>query len=309
MNEYMDRTWLEEHYVNKNMTAKQIGDMFDKTGNTISFHIKKYGLIREKNTKKPLNMKNAEVLKNSEWLYDQYILQNKSYDTIAKEFKLGKTTVARYVKRYGLDKLKSTKTSGKRSGELPKVLTQCSYCGKDKLVKGCRFAENETRFCNNTCASKYATENTDIIERLQEGCSIWRETEEAKLFMREHGARTYANQDTKETAIERKLAELLTKEGIAFETQKKMYYWCVDFFLPEHDIVIEAQGDYWHAHPDKYPEPNEMQKKNIRRDKGKASYIPKCGHTFLAFWERDIQDNPEGVLNEIRTVLQLKAAI
>lgn len=309
MSSFKDERWLKEHYIDKKMTATEIGDMFGKRHTNIQYYIEKYGLKREKLTKRPINMKSPELIRNRDWLHNQYVNENKSYGMIAEEFSIGKTTVSRYVKRFGLDKLKSQKTSGKREGELPKVNTKCSYCGKDKIVKGCRFAENETRFCDNSCAMKYANEHFGRYEQLRKGLFAWQKTDHGKLFMREHGARTHANQDVKETGIERKIRELLTREGVKFETQKKMYYWCVDFYLPDYDIVIEAQGDYWHAHPDIYAEPNAMQKKNMRRDKGKAAYLPKCGHTFLAFWETDINSDIEGVLSEIKTAIHLKAAI
>lgn len=309
MKKYKNEAWLRSKIEVENQTQKSIADLCNVSVGTISYFARKFNIERADNTRSKVNLENAEKLQDKDWLHNEYINLNKSYDTIAAEYKLGKTTIARWVKRHGLHKLKDVTQSGKRKGEGPRVESNCAECGEGISVKYCRVIENPTRFCGNRCASTYTAKHTDIIERLREGLVEWQKTPEAKIFMREHGARTYANQDAKETGIERKIRELLTREGIRFEDQKKMYYWCVDFYLPEYDIVIEAQGDYWHAHPDIYSEPNAMQKKNIRRDKGKAAYLPKCGHTFLAFWETDINNDIEGVLAEIRTAIYLKEAI
>ncbi|WP_060210513.1 DUF559 domain-containing protein [Sporosarcina koreensis] len=306
MQKYQDEAWLRSKIEGEGMTQGQIGEKFGVSVGTIKYFADKYGIVRPGNTKTKENMAKAKILQDREWLYHEYITLNKSYEMIVQENGVGKTTVARWVKRHGLDKLKCTKTSGKRANEGPKVETTCANCGEDIEVKHCRYImDGINRFCGRGCAAKYRAEHTDFIDELQAACGEWRKTPEAKLFMREHGAQVVADQDGRETSIERKIREMLTDAGIEFEAQKKMYYWCVDFYLPKYDIVIEAQGDYWHAHPDSYPEPNAMQRRSIRRDKGKEAYLTKCGHTFLAFWERDINGNIEGVLREIRTTIAL----
>ena len=61
--------------------------------------------------------------------------------------------------------------------------------------------------------------------------------------------------------------------------------------------IIEVMGDYWHTSPLKYNKDkyliNEMQQKQLHRDKIKYSYI--MNHykiPILYLWETDINNNP-----------------
>ena len=53
----------------------------------------------------------SEKYKNKEWLYNQYIEQNKTIKHIAKEFGYSKTTLSRYKDRFGLKKYKVKKNT------------------------------------------------------------------------------------------------------------------------------------------------------------------------------------------------------
>lgn len=66
-----------------------------------------------------------------------------------------------------------------------------------------------------------------------------------------------------------------------------------DFYLPELNIVIEVDGDFWHCNPNsKYAEAKyDSQKKNIIRDKEKEQWLKDNGYKLLRFWESDINNN------------------
>ena len=65
-----------------------------------------------------------------------------------------------------------------------------------------------------------------------------------------------------------------------------------DFYLPDHNILIEVDGDFWHCHPDKFPEAvYETQKRSVVRDKVKNQWAVDNGYTLLRFWEDDINNN------------------
>lgn len=51
----------------------------------------------------------------------------------------------------------------------------------------------------------------------------------------------------KPTSIEVAVAEVLERIGIQFETQVLFKYYVADIYLPNHDTIIECDGDYWHA--------------------------------------------------------------
>lgn len=66
-----------------------------------------------------------------------------------------------------------------------------------------------------------------------------------------------------------------------------------DFYIPELNLVIEVDGDFWHCNPNsKHSLPKyESQKKNLLRDKEKEQWIKDNGYKLLRFWESDINNN------------------
>jgi G:T-mismatch repair DNA endonuclease (very short patch repair protein) len=65
---------------------------------------------------------------------------------------------------------------------------------------------------------------------------------------------------------------------------------CVDAFVPEWNLVIQFDGDYWHCHPNKYSKPSKLQKKNINRDKSHDAYMAKCKIDVYRIWESDLKN-------------------
>jgi G:T-mismatch repair DNA endonuclease (very short patch repair protein) len=65
-----------------------------------------------------------------------------------------------------------------------------------------------------------------------------------------------------------------------------------DFYLPEYNILIETDGDFWHCHPIKFPQAQySTQQKNIIRDQEKNKWAEENGYKLLRFWEDDINNN------------------
>lgn len=66
-----------------------------------------------------------------------------------------------------------------------------------------------------------------------------------------------------------------------------------DFYIPEKNLVIEVDGDFWHCNPNsKHHLPKyESQKKNLIRDKEKEQWLKDNGYKLLRFWESDINNN------------------
>jgi len=92
------------------------------------------------------------------------------------------------------------------------------------------------------------------------------------------------------TSIEKKVYEELKNRGLLFEKQKIINgKFIVDAYIPSLNLVIEADGDYWHSLD------------NIRkRDKSKNAYFKKCGFNLLRLTETEINnDNFKSKLDKI----------
>jgi len=96
----------------------------------------------------------------------------------------------------------------------------------------------------------------------------------------------------KETGPERVIRELLEDNGVPFQQEAPLGYYTVDFLLIGPRVVIQADGDYWHAHPDKYPSPSPRQKDRKRLDASCDSFLRNRGYRVVRLWECDLKADP-----------------
>lgn len=112
-------------------------------------------------------------------------------------------------------------------------------------------------------------------------------------------------QNKKPTKIEIKMMEFLKSEKIMFIQNHKIKNFLVDFYLPKYNMVIECDGDYWHANP-RYMIGKELTKpqiRNIDRDRRKNEMLIKEGIKFFRFWEQDINNNFSSIEKKIKQSL------
>lgn len=80
-----------------------------------------------------------------------------------------------------------------------------------------------------------------------------------------------------------------------------------DFYLPEHNLIIEIDGGYWHSDPRIVDEQHltPTQKHNKRVDEYKNKWALMHGIPIMRIWEKDIRETPDKVLGELRARLQI----
>ncbi|MFC0269917.1 endonuclease domain-containing protein [Metabacillus herbersteinensis] len=81
--------------------------------------------------------------------------------------------------------------------------------------------------------------------------------------------------------------------------EKRQY----DFLLVDYKILIECDGDYWHANPKFYPKPAEWQLERIIIDQEKNEIATKNGYIIIRFWEDDILNNFKYVESKIASYM------
>ncbi|MCM3617749.1 endonuclease domain-containing protein [Sutcliffiella horikoshii] len=103
--------------------------------------------------------------------------------------------------------------------------------------------------------------------------------------------RQMEDQVFKKTKIEKIMEKFLQDQHIdyqySFILEKRQF----DFLLKDYGLIIECDGDYWHANPKFYPKPEEWQLRRIKIDKNKNNIAIKNGYRIVRFWEDDILNN------------------
>lgn len=102
------------------------------------------------------------------------------------------------------------------------------------------------------------------------------------------------------------LDKLLVRYIYQFEAKSIGRFY--DFYLPDHNLIIEVDGDYWHSNPKFYDLSNltPTQKRNRRVDEAKNKWALMNGIPVLRLWEHDIRKNPKYVMDVLKETLNIQ---
>ena len=111
------------------------------------------------------------------------------------------------------------------------------------------------------------------------------------------------------TNIEIIIENILLKYNIDYKYNEmlgNLFKFRPDFVIENSKLIIECQGDYYHANPEFYSDDdlNELQKISREKDKIKKEYYDSLGYTSLFLWENDILNDIENIENYIKTLCQ-----
>ena len=171
-------------------------------------------------------------------------------------------------------------------GELNIRFTQekirCEYCGEEFYIKQYKINNGQHHFCSKKCRQHWYAD-------------VWSQSEKWKEESKRRAVEVLKNnQTTTLTKPQIIINNLLKDMKIKFRNEEPFVYYSADNYLIDYDLIIEVMGDYWHSNPLKHDVLNDMQKKNIRRDKAKHTFLLEhYGINVLYLWEKDILENPE----------------
>lgn len=111
----------------------------------------------------------------------------------------------------------------------------------------------------------------------------------------------------KPTSVEVRGYSILQALGVVFEAQKLLFgKFCVDAFIPSHNLVVQFDGAYWHGHPSTLrngiPDPRQQSRMNY--DRSQDAYLRACGCSVLRLWDFELKDAKSAslaVLNALRS--------
>ncbi len=164
----------------------------------------------------------------------------------------------------------------------PEARKKISETWKKKWAKG-EISEKQRENCKKMGSRGKET-------RFKKGHSVpesWRE-----IVRISRSKQIFPKGDTK---IELKLQNYLRQSQIEFITQYYLgdidYKYRCDIFIPSMNLIIEADGDYWHGNPNKYSEEEltDKQKLQKERDNIRTKQLLEKGYKVIRIWENDIK--------------------
>lgn len=198
---------------------------------------------------------------------------------------------------YAVYKLK-TYPKGKDNPQYNRIKTKCTNCDKEIEINPFKYREvnkfgDNHNFCSQECYWNY---RKIYYVGEKSGSFGYVYTNEVRNKMREINImRLKENPIVTNTKPQLIINKLLDSLNIKYLREKDFKYYAVDNYLINNNLIIEVMGDYWHGSPIKYKEFNKLnstQRKNIKQDKSKNTYILKYYNiNILYLWEFDILNN------------------
>ena len=243
----------------------------DNCGKT--FHRRQYHIDRQKKN----GQNNFCCLKCQKEFLHKQTFEIRQCEICGKEFEASKLSTQRFCSDECQIKWQTTNV-GELNPKFTSVLMPCTYCGKLHYVKPYKLNEQENFFCSKECRQAWYSE---IYSQREE----WREESRQRIL------KQLKNGDfNTETKPQQMINNILDKLGVCYKREESFTYYAVDNYLPDYNLIIEIQGDYWHANPLKFTSTlTNTQYQRINKDKAKHSYL-KNNHNIevLYLWEDDV---------------------
>lgn len=94
--------------------------------------------------------------------------------------------------------------------------------------------------------------------------------------------------NNEDTLPERIMENYLLFNNVLYVKQYKYGMGIADFYLPEENIIIECDGEYWHSKPEV-----------IERDIKKNNFLEEQGYIVFRFSDKEILSDVESCVNKI----------
>lgn len=174
----------------------------------------------------------------------------------------------------------------------------------ERLDYGDKISSNLERNKKISKALKGRKRPQYVLDKFDKGMrEYWSKEENREKQSILQSKRVKNNHHKNKTLLENYFESILIKLKLKYISQYTICGYNFDFYLPKYDLVIEVDGDFFHCNPKKYPEGPiyESQTNTINNDKIKNNICDKSnGIRLLRFWEDDINNNIEWVIDEIK---------
>lgn len=157
-------------------------------------------------------LKSDVLLENKEWLYEQYVTQNKTLVQLENELQVSRKRINEYIRKHKIPKK-------------PRYKEKVWFVDENKVIK----------------LAKQGLTSKEIA--IQSGCS---EEYIRQIQIKNNLPRL---EGVNRSSHEKELCKYLDSLGIKYETNKKgiIGKYEIDVWIPSHKLAIEINGVYWHS--------------------------------------------------------------
>lgn len=106
----------------------------------------------------------------------------------------------------------------------------------------------------------------------------------------------------KKTWPEIEFEKILKELSINFESQKILGTKIYDYYIPENNMIIEIQGDYWHGNPMFFENLNKIQIRNKKNDEFKKIQAIGMGYKYDEVWENELKNKRESIVKKFKLI-------
>jgi len=220
-----------------------------------------------------------------------------------------------------VDCFRKSKKPDRRTGKI----IQCEFCGRETYKMHSLFIGRKNHFCSckcanafqgrnklsficKTCGKKFRWSPSRIKQQNPTYCSIeCRNADEEWIRKACINGNLIQQKKKGLNKIELLGRKILNDLNLEFDEQVIIAdKFLVDVFVPNYNLIIQWDGDYWHCHP-KYIKPDERQMRRKQIDRSQNKYFEVCGYKILRFWESEIKRETEDNDYIKRTIREIAA--
>lgn len=283
---------------------------------------------------------NFPILKDATILKDLYLNKLYSLPDFKREFGLNYEQTQFILKYYNIPKRtmsesckacrpKAEKTFKDKHGvsnpsqlqavKDKKAATFIKHYGVDNIWKTKEFKDGLDDFY----LEKYGVDYRDFQKvrskkvwdnKTKEQKQEWLEksilTDEAQDNARKHDGYIISNGEREiGFVLDNMMIEYVRQFRLYFDKKKKRRFY--DFYIPVLNLIIEYNGDFWHANPNKYKENDILNlpsgkieaKKIWEKDAFKLDLAKRMGHNIITIWESETKHKSK---QEIKALIEYK---
>lgn len=156
-----------------------------------------------------------------------------------------------------------------------RITISCAVCGKEFETVPSRLARGQGRFCSPECKNVFlrsirGEDHPLAAERVTLVCQWCRSTYEVlpskisrSCFCSRNCKGAYQAAHKPRTSLEQNMAAYLGELGVTYVEQFQVSHYACDFYLPDHNVIIECDG--WHHNLKPQAEKDARRDEAIRR--------------------------------------------